>query len=130
MKSPTKPSATAIRRARSQIEKALATLPEAGLVDISSHASIEVRGKRFGWLLIDHHGDQRIAINVKCSAILAGALQDAAPTHFHIPKYVGHRGWIGLWLDVPKLDPRLLEDALSDGYRQVAPKSLLSTLKG
>ena len=31
-------------------------------------------------------------------------LQQLMPEHFHVPKYMGKKGWVGLWLDLPKLD--------------------------
>jgi predicted DNA-binding protein (MmcQ/YjbR family) len=119
------PTAAAVKRARELLATALRALPEAALVPVGKHGGLEVRGRRFGWLLVDHHGDGRLAVNVKCSAILSGALKDALPTHFHIPKYVGNKGWIGLWLDLPGLRRQLLKDAIAEGYRLVAPKVLL-----
>jgi predicted DNA-binding protein (MmcQ/YjbR family) len=122
------PTPAAIRRGRDLVTASLRDLPEAELVPVARHGGLEVRGRRFGWLLIDHHGDGRLALNVKCSAILSGALKDALPEHFHIPKYVGNKGWIGLWLDLPGLRRDLLQNAVSEAYRLVAPKALLKQL--
>ena len=108
------PTAAAAARAHRRVAAALKALPETSLVPVGKHGSIEVRGKRFAWLLVDHHGDGRLAINVKCSAILAGALRDALP--------------FGLWLDVPDLPQGLLDNAISEGFRLVAPKALLRQL--
>jgi len=117
-----------VRRARAAITTAMQGLPEAELVPVAGHARLEVRGRRFGWFLVDHHGDGRVAINVKCSAVLSGALKDALPAHYHVPKYVGVHGWIGLWLDVPGMNPMLLADAVAEGYRLAAPKALVKQL--
>jgi hypothetical protein len=86
--------------------------------------SLEVRKKRFGHFLDDHHGDGRIALNCKASADLRDLLQELAPSQFHIPKYVGNRGWIGLWLDGAGIDWTAVELALREAYLLVAPKTL------
>ena len=85
--------------------------------------SLEVRKKRFGWFLADH-GDGRVALNCKASADMHEVLQQLAPAQFHLPKYLGNKGWIGLWLDVPETDWSAVELALREAYRLVAPKAL------
>jgi hypothetical protein len=55
-------------------------------------------------------------------------LRQLAPKHFHVPKYVGNKGWIGLYLDLPKLDWGAVEIALRGAYEKVAPKTLLRQL--
>ena len=47
----------------------------------------------------------------------------ADPVLFFRPPYVGHRGWIGVRLDVP-LDWGEVEALCRDAYRLVAPKTL------
>ena len=47
---------------------------------------------------------------------------------FFRPPYVGHRGWIGLRLDVP-IDDEELRAVCEDAYRTVAPKKRLAELK-
>jgi hypothetical protein len=56
-------------------------------------------------------------------------LVDVASNRFFIPKYVGHRGWLGLWLDLPKIDWDEVEDVITEAYRLTAPKALVSKLK-
>jgi hypothetical protein len=92
------------------------------------HMSLEVRGRRFGWFLDNHHGDGRLAINCKVPALVASQMQSLVPSQFHIPKYVGSKGWIGLWLDVPTIDWDQVEVCLVESYRTVAPKKLLASL--
>ena len=55
-------------------------------------------------------------------------LVKADPSRFFRPPYVGHRGWIGVYLDVPDVDWEELASIITDGYRQVAPKRLLAQL--
>jgi hypothetical protein len=42
------------------------------------------------------------------------------PQRFFVPPYVGGRGWLGVYLDVPREITKLLEDA----YRMIAPRAL------
>jgi hypothetical protein len=120
-KAPARKSANGDRQ-RKRIAKMVAKLPEAETKSAGRHMSLEVRGKRFGWFLDDHHGDGRVALNCKGSPSLHDMLRDLAPGHFHVPKYV--RGWIGLWLDLPKLDWSLVETAIREAYALAAPKRL------
>ena len=125
-----KENRTPVRRAptgdqqRKRIEKIVKALPEGEAKPLGRHMSLEVRKKRFGWFLVDHHGDGRVAINCKGSAEMHDILKQLAPAHFHVPKY-GSRAWVGLWLDAPKLDWHAVELALKTAYEKTAPKKLL-----
>jgi hypothetical protein len=55
-------------------------------------------------------------------------LQRLVPAHFHVPKYLGSKGWVGVWLDLPKQDWTAVELALREAYARVAPKKLLAQL--
>jgi hypothetical protein len=114
-------------RSRQQLLRILERLPEAVAIARNGHLSLEVRKKRFGYYLDDHHDDGRLALNCKATPDTRDALEQLAPDQFHIPKYVGNRGWIGLWLDTPKLDWSAVELALREAYAQTAPKTLLAT---
>jgi hypothetical protein len=50
------------------------------------------------------------------------------PGRFHIPKHVGHLGWIGLWLDTTQVDWTEVETILVDAYRLTASKTLIAEL--
>jgi hypothetical protein len=111
-------------RQRKRLAALLARLPEAVAVASGSHLSLEVRKKRFGYFLDDHHGDGRVALNCKSTDAMRDALRELAPGAFHIPKYLGSKGWIGLWLDDAKPPWPAVELALQEAYRLVAPKTL------
>ena len=60
-----------------------------------------VQGKRTFASFADHHHDNRVGF---CFAAPPGAqevLVNSAPDRYFRPAYVGHRGWVGAWLDVP-----------------------------
>jgi predicted DNA-binding protein (MmcQ/YjbR family) len=46
---------------------------------------------------------------------------------FFIPPYVGHRGWLGVYLDVP-VDWAEIAEIVEDAYRVIAPKRLVTEL--
>jgi len=113
---------------RGRVARIVAALPEGEAKVVGRHMSLEVRKKRFAWFMVDHHGDGRVDLNCKASAEMHDILKQLAPKHFHVPKYVGGKGWVGLWLDLPKLDWGAVEIALRGAYERVAPKKLLSQL--
>jgi predicted DNA-binding protein (MmcQ/YjbR family) len=115
-------------RQRTRIMKIVKSLPEGVATAQGPHLSLEVRNKRFGWFLDDHHGDGRVALNCKGSADMHDVLRQMAPEQFHVPKYLGNKGWIGLWLDVSGTDSAAVELAVREAYRLVAPKVLAREL--
>jgi predicted DNA-binding protein (MmcQ/YjbR family) len=48
----------------------------------------------------DRHHDDRRAVWLAAAPGAQETLVDAAPDRFFRPPYVGHRGWIGVYLDV------------------------------
>ena len=119
-------SIAASRRAR--IVAFVESLPEATASASGKHLSLEVRGKRFGYYLEDHHGNGRVALNCKAEPGGNQTLVDFAPERFHIPAYVGPRGWIGLWVDLPGIDWDEVESIIVDAYVLTAPKRLVAQL--
>jgi hypothetical protein len=55
------------------------------------------------------------------------ALVASAPERFFRPPYVGHRGWVGVYLDVP-VDWDEIAELVTDAYRVVAPRRLVAEL--
>ncbi|MEM7275229.1 MAG: MmcQ/YjbR family DNA-binding protein [Actinomycetota bacterium] len=78
-------------------------------------------------LFEDHHGDGRLAIWCAAPPGAQTELVEQEPERFFVPPYVGHRGWIGVRLDI---DPDWDEVAgiLEDAYRIAAPKTLVKQL--
>jgi hypothetical protein len=111
-----------------QVRRICADLPE--VTERPSHGSPTwfVRGKKtFVMFLDDHHGDGRLAIWCAAPPGVQAQLVEQEPRRFFRPPYVGHRGWLGVQLDV---DPDWDEMAqiCADAYRQVAPKTLVAAL--
>src|SRR4029453_10456126 len=110
---------------RKQVVTLVKSLPEAKATPAGErHLTLEVRGKRFGWFLEDHHGDGRLALNLKAANGVTRVLVAKMPARFYFPKYVGHHGWIGVWLDLPVPDWNEISELLKDAYLLTAPKRL------
>ena len=71
----------------------------------------------------------RIALNCKTAPGVNDTLARVASDRFFIPKYVVARGWLGLWLDLPQVDWTQIEDVITEAYRLVAPRALVSKLE-
>jgi hypothetical protein len=108
---------------RSRVVNICAGLPEVA-VEEGRHIGFSVRGRRFAWLLDDHHGDGRLALWLAAPQGMQEALVEAAPEHYFRPPYVGHRGWLGVRLD-RDLSWDEIAGAIEDAYLTVAPKRLI-----
>ena len=81
----------------------------------------------FVTFLDDHHGDGRLALWCAAPRGAQEQLVELEPQRFFRPPYVGHRGWLGVRLDVePDWDE--IAQICTDAYRQVAPKRLVAAL--
>jgi hypothetical protein len=78
--------------------------PGIDVEDSHGHTGFLVRGKRMGWLLVDHHADGRLALWVKAPRGEQEGLVAADPERYFVPPYVGPSGWIGVNLD-PASEP-------------------------
>lgn len=90
--------------------------------------SFFVRGKKQFVMYANHHHDDRLGFWCHAPAGAQAELVGGAPERFFVPPYVGHRGWVGVYLDVPDVDWDEIAEIVQDGYRMVAPKSLLAQL--
>ncbi|REF35564.1 MmcQ/YjbR family DNA-binding protein [Thermasporomyces composti] len=86
-------------------------------------------GRRVFVQYADHHHDDRVAFWCAAPEGVQEMLVAAEPTRFFRPPYVGHRGWLGVYLDVP-VDWNRVAEIVEDAYRVVAPKRLLAQLDG
>ncbi len=89
-----------------------------------------VRGTRAFVMYADHHHhDERLAFWCAASDGAQEVLVASDPRRFFVPPYVGHRGWLGVWLDV-LVDWVEIGELVVEAYRSVAPKGLLALLDG
>jgi hypothetical protein len=84
-----------------------------------------IQGGRQIATMADHHHDDRFAIWFAAPSPAQEVLVAAAPGRMFVPPYVGTRGWVGAYLDVP-VDWEELEVLLVDAWRTVAPARLVT----
>jgi hypothetical protein len=88
-----------------------------------------VRDKKTFVTYANHHHDDRLGFWCAAPAGVQEALVGAEPERFFRPPYVGHRGWLGVYLDVP-VDWSEIAEIVEDAYRMIAPKRLVAQLDG
>jgi hypothetical protein len=98
-------------------------LPEATEKEAWGECTFRVGGKMFAMTDNDHHDSGHVAVWVKAPPMVQEILVDSAPARFFKPPYVGHKGWVGVRLDV-KVDWGELAAILKDGYLMSAPNRL------
>lgn len=75
----------------------------------------------------NRHHDDRLAFWCAAPAGAQEFLVGSDPGRYFRPPYVGGRGWIGVYLDVPH-DWAEIAHRVTEAYRTVAPKRLLARL--
>ena len=88
-----------------------------------------VRGKKTFATYANNHHDNRLGLWCAGQPGAQQALVATDPERFFVPPYVGHRGWLGIRLDVP-VDWSEVAALIADAYRVVAPKRLVAELDG
>ena len=90
-------------------------LPAASEKESHGEAAWFVRGRQFA-TMSDHHHDDRLAIWLAAPAGRQESLVETDPGRFFRPPYVGHRGWLGVYLDAPSVDWDELAALLADAH--------------
>ena len=99
-------------------------LPEAVETGGVGNPSFKVRDKIFA---MQHPMDNRPSMWCKAPKVTQSILVSSDPALFFIPPYVGHHGWIAVWLDVDQ-DWDFIAHLVEDSYRMTAPKRLHALL--
>ena len=112
-------------RVLERIRELCLALPETSERPSHGAPTFFVRGKRsFLMVLTNHHGDGRFAIWCAAPDGVQTMLLEADPERYFVPPYVGHRGWLGVRLDLD-LDRNELAGIVEDAYAEVAPARLV-----
>jgi hypothetical protein len=114
---------------RARVERRVrdaARLPGVEAVESAGHTGFSVGGKRFAWLLVDHHGDGRLALHLKAPPGAQEALV-AERSCFSVPAYLGNRGWVAVDLAPGAgADWDRVEQLVEQAWRMSAGKRLLA----
>ena len=112
-----------------KLTKIATALPETSRKLMGDHASFLVRKKIFAYFLNNHHGDGIVSI---CGKALPGdntVLVASDPAKYYLPAYIGPRGWVGLRLDIGKVDLEEVKELITGSYLQTAPRKLAALVK-
>ena len=90
---------------------------------MGDHSSFSVRKKKFAYYLTTTTATESFRLfpteRGENEVLLA-----SDQTRFYSPAYIGPRGWVGLRLDVGKIDWTEVADFVTESYRLAAPKRL------
>lgn len=86
-----------------------------------------IREKKLFVMFADHHHDDRLAFWCAAPPGAQSELVADDGARFFVPPYVGHRGWLGVRLDVP-VDWQEIAELVADAYRTIAPTRLVAEL--
>lgn len=114
----------AARNPLERLRRICRALPETSEKIAWDAPTFRVNDRMFAMYVDDHHGDGRVALWCKAPPGAQEILVGAAPKRFFVPPYVGHKGWIGLRLDVD-VDWGEVAAHLEESYHMTAPKRLV-----
>ncbi|HEY4012034.1 MAG TPA: MmcQ/YjbR family DNA-binding protein [Polyangiaceae bacterium] len=116
--------AAVAREARERLSAICLALPEATCERSGRHVTYRVRKKTFAYFLDNHHGDGTIAACVKGDPREHARRVAAEPKRFFLPAYIGARGYLGIRLDLRRVDWKAVAERISAAHRLAAPKTL------
>ncbi|MPZ64152.1 MAG: MmcQ/YjbR family DNA-binding protein [Pseudonocardiaceae bacterium] len=111
-----------------QLRAICLALPETTERPSHGEPTFFVRDRKVFVSYSDHHHDDRLGFWCAAPAGAQQALVSSDPERFFVPPYVGHRGWLGVRLDVAGVDWVEIAELVEDAYRMVAPKKLVAEL--
>jgi hypothetical protein len=86
-----------------------------------------VAGRLFATWEDHHHGDPIVGLWVKGAPGAQEILVGSQPDRYYRPKYVGHKGWIGVNME-GRVDWAQAADLIRESYRMTATKKILALL--
>ncbi len=120
-------SLATIRKRRDRVTKICERFPHTEATNRydNEHRSLEVAGKRFGYFLVDHFGDDgRSGLALKAAPGVQDMLVEEDPDTFWVPAFVGRHGWLGIRLDLEEPDWDQVTDFIRDAWLLTAPRKI------
>jgi predicted DNA-binding protein (MmcQ/YjbR family) len=102
-------------------------LPEAVEKEAWGDPTWRVRDRIFAMQKGNYEGG-RPSVWLKANRGDQSVLVDLDPQRFFVPGYVGHKGWIGVYLDGERLDWAMVAKLVENSYRLIAPKTVVARL--
>lgn len=110
-----------------QLRSLCATYPEVNERLSHQTPTFFIRDKKVLCHLWEDNKSDAIAIWCNAPTGVQADVVEREPERFFVPPYVGHRGWIGVRLDID-VDWEEIDMILRDAYRLIAPKKLVAAL--
>jgi hypothetical protein len=130
MRRPARIGSVVSRNPLQRLRSLCLALPEAAEKEAWGHPTFRVRDKIFATFSMPEEGeDGRVSMCCKAPPGAQEILVGSDPERFFVPAYVGHRGWVGVRLDVAT-DWDLVADLVEESYRLTAPKRLSAPSSG
>jgi hypothetical protein len=115
-------------RVHARLGELVRGLPAVEVEDSHGHRSFTLKGKRIAWQLVDHHGDDRLALWVKAPAGEQQALVGSDPRRYFVPPYLGPSGWVGAQVDdASDPDWEQVGELLEQAWRMTAGKRAVTS---
>ena len=113
-----------VARVLGRLEELVAGLPGVVTEESYGHIAFLLGRKRIAWLLLDHHGDGRLALTVKAPPGELETLLAADPRRYFRPKYVKH--WVGVEMHDVQPDWPEVGALLEQAWRMTAGKTAVA----
>lgn len=108
------------RKPTDRLRAVCLAMPEAEERETWEIPTYRIRGKIFA---LESAIENRAAVWCKAQPGSQEVLVNADPERFFVPPYLGHKGWVGMWLD-RKPDWTEVAELVRRSYVLVAPKKL------
>lgn len=126
-------SLAVLRRRRARLARLCDAYPDTTATSPweNEHLALEVAGKRFGYFLHQHFGDDgRSGAVLKAAPGAQESLVEADPDRFWVPAFLGRHGWVGIRFDLEEPDWDEVASLLHEAWLLAAPKRLRAATPG
>ena len=110
-----------------RLRKLCLSFPEASEKEAWGDPTWRVRDRIFAMQKGNYAGG-RPSLWLKSSCPVQGLLVAGDPEQFFVPPYVGHKGWVGVYLDGRSVDWQAVASLIRESYCWIAPKRLAASL--
>ncbi|HEY1693912.1 MAG TPA: MmcQ/YjbR family DNA-binding protein [Polyangiaceae bacterium] len=114
------------REAFAKLAAVCEALPGTEVEREGRHATFRAKKKVYAYFLDNHHGDGVVGACLKGDKAANAALLRKDPKRFFHPAYIGSRGYLGVRLDVPRVDWKDVAARVRAAYESVVspPKKI------
>jgi predicted DNA-binding protein (MmcQ/YjbR family) len=110
-----------------RLRKICLALPDATEKEAWGDPTWRVRDRIFAMQKGNHEGG-RPSLWLKAPPGEQPVMVESDPDRFFVPPYVGHKGWVGVYLDGRRIDWGELEKLVVSSYRLIAARRVAARL--